>query len=187
MRSLVILFALNNEFVSAIYYSDCGYSYSSLREVKYILQALKNYKTNKLDIQLGAIKYCENNGGGIFNGNFGDDYNYAVNNFKEIKFKKNNIDKYYGIISVTQNGIKELISNAKNIIILDFNSRIVTSDVIYTINDDKINLEDLYNSKEPPCIFGFDRVNRALRDLRVLIRSNKDVFRHGNRVYEIIK
>lgn len=186
LRSLVISFNFNKELIVAIYYSDCGYTYSALREVKYILQALKRYKKEKLDIQLGAIKYCENNGGGIFNGYFGDDYNYAVSNFNGIKFKRDGIDKYYGIISITPNGINEL-RNADNEIILNFDSEKIFSNVIHILDSNEINTDVLYNSKEPPCVFGFDRINRALQDIRVLTRSNKDIFKHGNFIYKIIK
>lgn len=184
MRSLSIVFKYNNIDIARIYYPDNGYTYSALNEIKYIIERIKKYGTTLDDVVLSIIKYCENNGGGVLNGEFGGELAYIKNKYPYVPFNQFDIDKYYGLVAITQKGMKELsIHTDMNVFIYVDEEKVKSNDIVSKVVFG--NNEDLYDSKEDVTCFEFDRIDRVIRDVKV--SSNFDnKFKHENKIFEVI-
>lgn len=185
MRSLSIVFKYNDIDIARIYYPDNGYTYSALNEIKYIIERIKKYGTTLDDVVLSIIKYCENNGGGILNGEFGGELAYIKDRYPDVAFNQFDFDKYYGLVAITKKGMKELSINTDMNIFVYIDKEIVKStDIVSKVIFD--HNEELYDSKEDVTCFDFDRIDRVLRDVKVSM-SFGNKFKHENKVFEIIR
>lgn len=108
-QRLVVTIEKGERKLCNIYYHWSGYTYSALLETKEIIDCIYNHKNETEEgLLLRLIRFCEESGGGVSEGYDSDEWKYIQNLYPNEKFKADNIDRNYGLISLSKKGIAEL-------------------------------------------------------------------------------
>lgn len=144
-QRLVINGIKNHVPIFNIYYHWSAYTETALYETDQLLKYLLRPE-NCGDLVLSAIKYCENNGGGIT----GDkDFEEAKRLYPAHNFKTDGISRNDGLIAITANGMNNNLAWAEGTIDIDFDNDLINNNVFLGYDDvDQINEEYEYNEDE---------------------------------------
>lgn len=144
-QRLVINGIKNHVPIFNIYYHWSAYTETALHETDQLLKYLLRPE-NCGDLVLSAIKYCENNGGGIT----GDkDLEEAKRLYPDHNFKTDGISRNDGLIAITADGMNNNLSWAEETIDIDFDNDLINNNVFWGYDDiDQINEEYEYDDDE---------------------------------------
>lgn len=144
-QRLVINGIKNHTPIFNIYYHWSAYTESALHETDQLLKYLlrpENYN----DLVLSAIKYCEDNGGGITGFK---DFEEAKRLYPDHNFKEDDISRNCGLIAITADGMNNNMSWAEGTIDIDFDNDLINNNVFFGYDDiDQINEEYDYEDDE---------------------------------------
>ena len=144
-QRLVINGIKNHVPIFNIYYHWSAYTETALHETDQLLKYLLRPE-NCGDLVLSAIKYCENNGGGIT----GDkDLEEAKRLYPDHNFKTDGISRNDGLIAITADSMNNNLSWAEETIDIDFDNDLINNNVFWGYDDiDQINEEYEYDDDE---------------------------------------
>lgn len=196
-QRLVVTIKHNDEYLAKIYYHWSAYTYSALLETKKIIDCIYNHEDeSKRELQLRLIRFCEENGGGIN----GDDseFEYIRNMYPGEEFKTENYSRSYGLIALSEKGMKELQMWSEGDVEIDLDEEMVRFGVygwyehIDHYNEERAEWDEdfeLLALEEIPDIgydlgeFGTD----VIEDIMYAIYDVDHVCRYGNEIYELVE
>lgn len=194
-QRLVITVTKDDIDVCAIYYHWSAYTMSSLFELKDLLEFIHG-KTfpDKATLQLSLIKFCENNGGGIYPGKNNKECTYIHKQFPDEHFL-NTVNRNCGMIAISDDGIQELRSWSEGDIYIDMDTTIVDFNVLFSyasledyeyITGENFTEDDNNSIDEIACYidrFAFDDIDSVIQTLK---DTRSRFLRYGETLYELI-
>lgn len=166
-QRLIVTVNTHGHDICKIYYHWSAYSVSALYETKKIIEAIGECKDIK-ELRLKLIRFCEETGGGIDGGKDSNEWNYITNEYPDETFKSEGIDRSYGLIAISKEGMKNLQSWCEGEITLYIDECNIFNDVIWyygSIDDynndmrengqDEIEFDDIPKMYYDPCDFDF--------------------------------
>ncbi len=176
-QRLVISVTVNNDVLAKIYYHWSAYTICALDEAKKIIDTLgsKDWDSDK-DMILDLIRFCENNGGGLYDNR---ELKYAKKLFPNETFKVDDISRNEGVIAITRAGKNYLQKWSEGDLILDFdddgsveNSVCCWYEDLETLNTERseweeepLNPEDIPSFDFSMTDFGFNEIDKVLQQL----------------------
>ena len=176
-QRLVISVTVNNDVLAKIYYNWSAYTICALDEAKKIIDTLgsKDWDSDK-DMILDLIRFCENNGGGLYDNR---ELKYAKKLFPNETFKVDDISRNEGVIAITRAGKNYLQKWSEGDLILDFdddgsveNSVCCWYEDLETLNTERseweeepLNPEDIPSFDFSMTDFGFNEIDKVLQQL----------------------
>lgn len=106
-QRLVITVRHFGQDLAKIYYHWSAYTYSALHETKKVIDCIYNHEDeSERELQLRLIRFCEENGGGIKGDTY--EFEYIQNMYPNEVFKTENYSRSYGLIALSEKGMKDL-------------------------------------------------------------------------------
>ena len=197
-QRLIITVNKGGKDIAKIYYHWSAYSISALQETRDIINVLYD-DTNKIkDLKLRLIRLCEQNGGGIDGGENSSEWKYIKQLYPKETFKKDNISRNYGLIALSEDGMKNMQTWSEGDIYIDMDIDMVTNYVNFTCesidsyNKDRKEWDEDFTPKtlnEIPAIEN-DLTEFSVFDIEDVIYELKSfdgyVCRYRNQIYELI-
>lgn len=126
----------NQENIATLYYHWSAYTISALLTVHEMIPTLKQIKGMPLDeARLTLIRYAEEAGGGIDGGFDSDEWKYIQAKYPNESFKKEDISRNYGLIAISQEGQKGLLSWSEGDVYVNIDTEHVDNCVVWSYND----------------------------------------------------
>lgn len=198
-QRLVITVRSMGQDVAKIYYHWDAYTYDAILDAKRIVNYIydREDKTEK-DLQLALIRFCEARGGGIYPGRDGDERNYIQSVFPNETFKKEGYDRNYGLIAISERGMKEMQMWSEGDVEINLDEEVVFNRVFeYYENIDEYNKErkewdDEFNglSEDDVPEIGYDigliGIGEIDDVLHALYNTTWNVVKHGKEIFELV-
>ena len=141
-QRLVVTINQHGEDIAKIYYHWSAYSLSALHEVRDIINVLYDDENEEKDLRLRLIRFCEKNGGGIKGGTTSDEWTKIAEMYPNEVFKKEGISRNYGLIALSEEGMKDLQDWSEGDIYINLDEDKVVNYVNYGYEDiDSYNAE----------------------------------------------
>jgi len=206
-QRLVINIEKDNKRIANIYYHWSAYTLEALDTLQTLLHDFydnDNYKNINDDI-LRLIRILEDNGGGVSL----DDYEYVKNLYPNEEFKQD-VNRNYGLISISDKSMKDTLYWAEHTIFINLDDKIIYNNVLYIYNnidefleeyDGAYSLEDVNIVNSPINLeeFNFNKLSEVYCMLigkkytAKLVLSNNykpdthiHLFKYDNKFYSLI-
>lgn len=199
-QRLVVTVKNNGKDLAKIYFHWSAYTVSALMEARRIVDCIceEDYKTEK-ELQLRLIHFCEENGGGIDGGSDSPEFKYIQNMFPNETFKSEGINRTYGLIALSENGMNDLQHWSEGDIDIILDEDLIINYVYcgydnfeeYKENrsdwdddfDKDMKLEDVPDIGYDLCEIGFDEIDDVIAELN---KVNGFVVKNGNEIFELV-
>ena len=199
-QRLVVTVKNNGKDLAKIYFHWSAYTVSALMEARKIVDCIceEDYKTEK-ELQLRLIHFCEENGGGIDGGSDSPEFKYIQNMFPNETFKSEGINRTYGLIALSKNGMNDLQNWSEGDLDIILDEDLVVNYVYFGYDnfeeykenrsdwdddfDKDMKLEDIPDIGYDLCEIGFDEIDDVIAELNTV---NEFVVKNGNEIFELI-
>ena len=199
-QRLVITVKNNGKDLAKIYYHWSAYTVSALMEARRIVDCIceEDYKTEK-ELKLRLIHFCEENGGGIDGGSDSPEFKYIQNMFPNETFKSEGINRTYGLIALSENGMNDLQNWSEGDLDIILDEDLIVNYVYFGYDnfeeykenrsdwdddfDKDMKLEDVPDIGYDLCEIGFDEIDDVIAELN---KVNEFVVKNGNEIFELI-
>ena len=199
-QRLVVTVKNNGKDLAKIYFHWSAYTVSALMEARKIVDCIceEDYKTEK-ELQLRLIHFCEENGGGIDGGSDSPEFKYIQNMFPNETFKSEGINRTYGLIALSENGMNDLQNWSEGDLDIILDEDLVVNYVYFGYDnfeeykenrsdwdddfDKDMKLEDVPDIGYDLCEIGFDEIDDVIAELNTV---NEFVVKNGNEIFELI-
>lgn len=197
-QRLVVTIKCEEKEMLKIYYHWSAYSVSALMETRDIINELFDDDNEIKDLRLRMIRFSERNGGGISNGKDSDEWKYIQNEYPNETFKEKNINRNYGLIAISKEGMRDLQDWSEGDITIDL-------DEYKVINYVYCGYDGIDNYNEYMKEWNNDHIDRTLEDIpeldcelsefdftdidyliEALDNAPDYVVRYGNEIYNLI-
>ena len=199
-QRLVVTVKNNGKDLAKIYFHWSAYTVSALMEARRIIDCIceEDYKTEK-ELKLRLIHFCEENGGGIDGGSDSPEFKYIQNTFPNETFKSEGINRTYGLIALSENGMNDLQHWSEGDLDIILDEDLIINYVYcgydnfeeYKENrsdwdddfDKDMKLEDVPDIGYDLCEIRFDEIDDVIAELNTV---NEFVVKNGNEIFELI-
>lgn len=199
-QRLVVTVKNNGKDLAKIYFHWSAYTVSALMEARRIVDCIceEDYKTEK-ELKLRLIHFCEENGGGIDGGSDSPEFKYIQNMFPNETFKSEGINRTYGLIALSENGMNDLQYWSEGDLDIILDEDLIINYVYYGYDnfeeykenrsdwddyfDKDMKLEDVPDIGYDLCEIGFDEIDDVIAELNTV---NEFVVKNGNEIFELI-
>ena len=199
-QRLVVTVKNNGKDLAKIYFHWSAYTVSALMEARRIVDCIceEDYKTEK-ELQLRLIHFCEENGGGIDGGSDSPEFKYIQNMFPNETFKSEGINRTYGLIALSENGMNDLQNWSEGNLDIILDEDLIINYVYFGYDnfeeykenrsdwdddfDKDMKLEDVPDIGYDLCEIGFDEIDDVIAELNTV---NEFVVKNGNEIFELI-
>lgn len=199
-QRLVVTVKNNGKDLAKIYFHWSAYTVSALMEARRIVDCIceEDYKTEK-ELKLRLIHFCEENGGGIDGGSDSPEFKYIQNMFPNETFKSEGINRTYGLIALSENGMNDLQYWSEGDLGIILDEDLIINYVYcgydnfeeYKENrsdwdddfDKDMKLEDVPDIGYDLCEIGFDEIDDVIAELN---KVNEFVVKNGNNIFELV-
>lgn len=199
-QRLVITVKNNGINLAKIYYHWSAYTVSALMEARRIVDCIceEDYKTEK-ELKLRLIHFCEKNGGGIDGGSDSPEFKYIQNMFPNETFKSEGINRTYGLIALSENGMNDLQNWSEGDLDIILDEDLIINYVYFGYDnfeeykenrsdwdddfDKDMKLEDVPDIGYDLCEIVFDEIDDVIAELN---KVNEFVVKNGNEIFELI-
>ena len=199
-QRLVVTVKNNGKDLAKIYFHWSAYTVSALMEARRIVDCIceEDYKTEK-ELQLRLIHFCEENGGGIDGGSDSPEFKYIQNMFPNETFKSEGINRTYGLIALSENGMNDLQNWSEGDLDIILDEDLIINYVYFGYDnfeeykenrsdwdddfDKDMKLEDIPDIGYDLCEIGFDEIDDVIEKLN---KVNEFVVKNGNNIFELV-
>ena len=199
-QRLVVTVKNNGKYLAKIYFHWSAYTVSALMEARRIVDCIceEDYKTEK-ELKLRLIHFCEENGGGIDGGSDSPEFKYIQNMFPNETFKSEGINRTYGLIALSENGMNDLQNWSEGDLDIILDEDLIINYVYFGYDnfeeykenrsdwdddfDKDMKLEDVPDIGYDLCEIGFDEIDDVIAELN---KVNEFVVKNGNEIFELI-
>ena len=199
-QRLVVTVKNNGKDLAKIYFHWSAYTVSALMEARKIVDCIceEDYKTEK-ELQLRLIHFCEENGGGIDGGSDSPEFKYIQNMFPNETFKSEGINRTYGLIALSENGMNDLQNWSEGDLDIILDEDLIINYVYFGYDnfeeykenrsdwdddfDKDMKLEDIPDIGYDLCEIGFDEIDDVIAELNTV---NEFVVKNGNEIFELV-
>ena len=199
-QRLVVTVKNNGKDLAKIYFHWSAYTVSALMEARRIVDCIceEDYKTKK-ELQLRLIHFCEENGGGIDGGSDSPEFKYIQNMFPNETFKSEGINRTYGLIALSENGMNNLQSWSEGDLDIILDEDLIINYVYFGYDnfeeykenrsdwdddfDKDMKLEDVPDIGYDLCEIGFDEIDDVIAELN---KVNEFVVKNGNEIFKLV-
>lgn len=199
-QRLVVTVKNNGKDLAKIYFHWSAYTVSALMEARRIVDCIceEDYKTEK-ELKLRLIHFCEENGGGIDGGSDSPEFKYIQNMFPNETFKSEGINRTYGLIALSENGMNDLQYWSEGDLDIILDEDLIINYVYYGYDnfeeykenrsdwdddfDKDMKLENVPDIGYDLCEIGFDEIDDVIAELNTV---NEFVVKNGNEIFELI-
>lgn len=199
-QRLVVTVKNNGKDLAKIYFHWSAYTVSALMEARRIVDCIceEDYKTEK-ELQLRLIHFCEENGGGIDGGSDSPEFKYIQKMFPNETFKSEGINRTYGLIALSENGMNDLQNWSEGDLNIILDEDLIINYVYFGYDnfeeykenrsdwdddfDKDMKLEDVPDIGYDLCEIGFDEIDDVIAELNTV---NEFVVKNGNEIFELI-
>lgn len=198
-QRLVITIRRNEKDICKMYYHWSAYSTSALMEAKKVLNeiCINDYNSDD-DLMLGMIRFCERNGGGIDGGSGSPEWDYIANKFPNENFEDEFINRNYGLIAISENGMKEMQGWSEGDIIIDLDDKTIWNTVLLGNEDiesynahmkewyenwENIELDDIIEINCDPCDINFGDLDYLIESFN---KADNFLVKYKNEIFELI-
>ena len=199
-QRLVVTVKNNGKDSAKIYFHWSAYTVSALMEARRIVDCIceEDYKTEK-ELKLRLIHFCEENGGGIDGGSDSPEFKYIQNMFPNETFKSEGINRTYGLIALSENGMNDLQNWSEGDLDIILDEDLIINYVYFGYDnfeeykenrsdwdddfDKDMKLEDVPDIGYDLCEIGFDEIDDVIAELN---KVNEFVVKNGNEIFELI-
>ena len=199
-QRLVITVKNNGKDLAKIYYHWSAYTVSALMEARRIVDCIceEDYKTEK-ELKLRLIHFCEENGGGIDGDSDSPEFKYIQSMFPNETFKSEGINRTYGLIALSENGMNDLQNWSEGDIDIILDEDLIINYVYFGYDnfeeykenrsdwdddfDKDMKLEDIPDIGYDLCEIGFDEIDDVIAELN---KVNEFVVKNGNEIFELV-
>ena len=199
-QRLNIEMVANGESLVNAYFHWSAYTVSALMEARRIVDCIceEDYKTEK-EFQLRLIHFCEENGGGIDGGSDSPEFKYIQNMFPNETFKSEGINRTYGLIALSENGMNDLQTWSEGDLDIILDEDLIVNYVYFGYDnfeeykenrsdwdddfDKDMKLEDVPDIGYDLCEIGFDEIDDVIAELN---KVNEFVVKNGNEIFELV-
>lgn len=199
-QRLVVTVKNNGKDLAKIYFHWSAYTVSALMEARRIVDCIceEDYKTEK-ELKLRLIHFCEENGGGIDGGSDSPEFKYIQNMFPNETFKSEGINRTYGLIALSENGMNDLQNWSEGDLDIILDEDLIINYVYFGYDnfeeykenrsdwdddfDKDMKLEDVPDIGYDLCEIGFDEIDDVIAELN---KVNEFVVKNGNEIFELI-
>lgn len=199
-QRLVVTVTKDDKAICKMYYHWSAYTYSAMERTKEIVDVIYNGKDESVDeLKLRLIRYCEQEGGGIDNGQGSDEWKYIQEQYPNETFKAKDIDRNYGLIALSETGMEDMQSWSEGDVEINLDDDKIRFDVFcgYEFLDqyieerkswddefEGIKLEDIPDIGCDIGYFDVDDINSALAAIE---STDGHILRYGNDIYELFE
>ncbi len=166
--------------IACLYFHWSAYTTSALMEINNIIDLFFDEKYIHIsDEKLRLIRIVENIGGGIDGGKHSHEWDYIKKLYPDESFKENNIDRSYGLIALSEEGIAQMnkwSEGPADIRLGDTLEDTIASSCVYWL-ETKEDLKECYeiteeefNEKVIELPEGFNLENIPAEDLPLVIK-----------------
>lgn len=194
-QRLVVTIKNEGKELCKMYYHWSAYSVSALQEVRKIIKKIPEDINNERDLILHLIHFCEKNGGGIDGGYGSPEWNYIQDVYLDEEFEGKNINRNYGLIAISEDGMADIQSWSEGDVTIDIDEGIVHNEVFNYYDNideykedyvkDSMTLEDIPNININIEEFDVDDIDNVISVLED-VKSKGYVFRNGSNIYALI-
>lgn len=199
-QRLVVTVKNNGKDLAKIYFHWSAYTVSALMEARRIVDCIceEDYKTEK-ELQLRLIHFCEESGGGIDGGSDSPEFKYIQNMFPNETFKSEGINRTYGLIALSENGMNDLQNWSEGDLDIILDEDLIINYVYFGYDnfeeykenrsdwdddfDKDMKLEDVPDIGYDLCEIGFDEIDDVIAELN---KVNEFVVKNGNEIFELV-
>ena len=199
-QRLVVTVKNNGKDLAKIYFHWSAYTVSALMEARKIVDCIceEDYKTEK-ELQLRLIHFCEENGGGIDGGSDSPEFKYIQNMFPNETFKSEGINRTYGLIALSENGMNDLQNWSEGDLDIILDEDLIINYVYFGYDnfeeykenrsdwdddfDKDMKLEDVPDIGYDLCEIGFDEIDDVIAELN---KVNGFIVKNGNEIFELV-
>ena len=199
-QRLVVTVKNNGKDLAKIYFHWSAYTVSALMEARRIVDCIceEDYKTEK-ELKLRLIHFCEENGGGIDGGSDSPEFKYIQNMFPNETFKSEGINRTYGLIALSENGMNDLQNWSEGDLDIILDEDLIINYVYFGYDnfeeykenrsdwdddfDKDMKLEDIPDIGYDLCEIGFDEIDDVIAELNTV---NEFVVKNGNEIFELV-
>lgn len=199
-QRLVVTVKNNGKDLAKIYFHWSAYTVSALMEARRIVDCIceEDYKTEK-ELQLRLIHFCEENGGGIDGGSDSPEFKYIQNMFPNETFKSEGINRTYGLIALSENGMNDLQNWSEGDLDIILDEDLIINYVYFGYDnfeeykenrsdwdddfDKDMKLEDVPDIGYDLCEIGFDEIDDVIAELN---KVNGFIVKNGNEIFELV-
>jgi hypothetical protein len=164
-QRLVITIRAFDENIAKIYYHWCAYTTSALQEAKDIIDNVDWFNsTSKDELVLRITRQLEKCGGGV-----------SIRDREAFKKKypnetfKDDINRNYGLIAITDDGMEELEHWSQSDLTIDFDTEKVYNDVMFTYESDEEFKQDRLDA-------GFEDDDIDVKNIKQLLFDPTEVY-----------
>lgn len=199
-QRLVITVKNNGINLAKIYYHWSAYTVSALMEASSVVNCIcKQKNKSEKELQLALIHFCERNGGGISGGQDSDEWEYIQKIFPNETFKSEGINRTYGLIALSENGMNDLQNWSEGDLDIILDEDLIVNYVYFGYDnfeeykenrsdwdddfDKDMKLEDVPDIGYDLCEIGFDEIDDVIAKLN---KVNEFIVKNGNEIFELI-
>lgn len=199
-QRLVCTIQKDKKAICNIYYHWSAYTCSALFETKKIINCIYNHKDETTeDLLLRLIHFCEESGGGVSEGYDSDEWKYIQKLYPNEKFKADNIDRNYGLISLSEKGIAELQSWSEGDVYINLDTDQVDFQVYCGYEyleeyieerkswDEDFDEKEMDNMPEFDFCLGYFDVNDIDRIADAIYNTNAHIIKCDGEICELIE
>ena len=190
-QRLVITVRQDNKPLAAIYYHWSAYSVSAIKETRDVVKCIYDDSNPVKDMRLRLIRFVERNGGGIAASNDVNERAAIQSMYPGEVFKTDGIDRSYGLIALSEDGIADLQHWSEGDVTIELDSGMVYNDVCFYEDYNELVKEEWRNVKKLEDIpeyhssfigFSVTEVDQAVEN----VENAPYLFRDGSEIISLI-